>query len=140
MRCLCCQSKTCVISTRVVGTLVRRRRKCVRCETRFTTQEKIYQRVSLSTPPQVPESSRVGASGLGATLHHARYMLGDNAVTGFAFGLFLLIVEVNHRPTTSEPINLPWSISQAFMDEFQIRPRQPKGTEVKMVKIKAKAE
>jgi serine/threonine-protein kinase RsbW len=28
---------------------------------------------------------------------------------------------------------------QAFMDEFQIRPRQPKGTEVKMVKILAKA-
>src|SRR5882762_3452869 len=39
-----------------------------------------------------PESSRVGASGLGATLHHARYVLGDNVVTGFAFGLFLLIV------------------------------------------------
>jgi serine/threonine-protein kinase RsbW len=28
---------------------------------------------------------------------------------------------------------------QAFMDEFQIRPRVPKGTEVKMVKILAKA-
>jgi len=28
---------------------------------------------------------------------------------------------------------------QAFMDEFQIRPRQPKGIEVKMVKILAKA-
>jgi serine/threonine-protein kinase RsbW len=28
---------------------------------------------------------------------------------------------------------------QAFMDEFQIRPREPKGTEVKMVKILAKA-
>ena len=28
---------------------------------------------------------------------------------------------------------------QAFMDEFQIRPRQPKGTEVKMVKHLAKA-
>jgi serine/threonine-protein kinase RsbW len=28
---------------------------------------------------------------------------------------------------------------QAFMDEFEIRPRQPKGTEVKMVKILAKA-
>ena len=27
-----------------------------------------------------------------ATLHHARYVLRDNAVTGFAFGLFLLIV------------------------------------------------
>jgi len=28
---------------------------------------------------------------------------------------------------------------QAFMDEFSIRPREPKGTEVKMVKILAKA-
>lgn len=28
---------------------------------------------------------------------------------------------------------------QAFMDEFAIRPREPKGTEVKMVKILAKA-
>jgi serine/threonine-protein kinase RsbW len=28
---------------------------------------------------------------------------------------------------------------QAYMDEFEIRPRQPKGTEVKMVKILAKA-
>ena len=28
---------------------------------------------------------------------------------------------------------------QAFMDEFEIRPRQPKGTEVKMAKILAKA-
>jgi serine/threonine-protein kinase RsbW len=28
---------------------------------------------------------------------------------------------------------------QAFMDEFQIRPREPKGTEIKMVKILAKA-
>ena len=28
---------------------------------------------------------------------------------------------------------------QAFMDEFQIRPLEPKGTEVKMVKILAKA-
>jgi serine/threonine-protein kinase RsbW len=28
---------------------------------------------------------------------------------------------------------------QAYMDEFEIRPRQPRGTEVKMVKILAKA-
>ncbi len=28
---------------------------------------------------------------------------------------------------------------QAYMDEFEIRPRQPKGTEVKMAKILAKA-
>jgi peptide/nickel transport system permease protein len=31
-------------------------------------------------------------SGLFAALRHARYILGENAVTGFAFGLFLLIV------------------------------------------------
>ena len=35
-------------------------------------------------------------------------------------GLFLLIVEVNHRPTASEPIDLPWSISQAFVDAFSL--------------------
>ena len=31
-------------------------------------------------------------TGLGAALRHARYILSDNAVTGFAFGLFVLIV------------------------------------------------
>jgi peptide/nickel transport system permease protein len=31
-------------------------------------------------------------TGLAAALRHARYILGENAVTGFAFGLFLLIV------------------------------------------------
>ena len=31
-------------------------------------------------------------TGLGAALRHARYILGENAVTGFAFGLFMLIV------------------------------------------------
>ena len=30
-------------------------------------------------------------------------------------------------------------LMQAFMDEFQISPREPQGTEVKMVKYKAKA-
>ena len=30
-------------------------------------------------------------------------------------------------------------LMQAFMDEFQIRPRQPKGTEVRLVKLLAKA-
>ncbi len=30
-------------------------------------------------------------------------------------------------------------LMQAFMDEFQIRPREPKGTEVKLVKYTAKA-
>lgn len=33
-----------------------------------------------------------GAAGLTATLKHARYVIGDNPVTGFAFALFVLIV------------------------------------------------
>jgi ubiquinone/menaquinone biosynthesis C-methylase UbiE len=33
-------------------------------------------------------------------------------------GLFLLIAEVNHSPTATEPITLPWSVSQAFLDTF----------------------
>ena len=32
------------------------------------------------------------ATGLAATLGHVRYVLGENRVTGFAFGLFVLIV------------------------------------------------
>jgi peptide/nickel transport system permease protein len=32
------------------------------------------------------------ASGLAATLKHARYVIGENPVTGFAFGLFVIIV------------------------------------------------
>jgi SAM-dependent methyltransferase len=35
-------------------------------------------------------------------------------------GLFLLITEVNHNPTPTEPIDLPWSIAQAFTDEFNL--------------------
>jgi ubiquinone/menaquinone biosynthesis C-methylase UbiE len=35
-------------------------------------------------------------------------------------GLFLLITEVNHRPTATEPHNLPWGISRAFMDAFNL--------------------
>jgi SAM-dependent methyltransferase len=35
-------------------------------------------------------------------------------------GLFLLITEVNHPPTATEPINLPWSISESFMDAFNL--------------------
>lgn len=31
-------------------------------------------------------------------------------------------------------------LMQAFMDEFQIRPREPKGTEIKLVKFTAKAD
>ena len=32
------------------------------------------------------------SSGILATLKHARYVIGENPVTGFAFGLFVLIV------------------------------------------------
>jgi peptide/nickel transport system permease protein len=41
----------------------------------------------LTLPKQAAQSS-----GLAATLKHARYVIGDNPVTGFAFGLFVLIV------------------------------------------------
>src|SRR4051812_1697780 len=36
--------------------------------------------------------SETHASGLAATLKHARYVIGENPVTGFAFALFVLIV------------------------------------------------
>ncbi|NWG74590.1 MAG: ABC transporter permease, partial [Rubrivivax sp.] len=36
--------------------------------------------------------SKAHATGLAATLSHVRYVLGENRVTAFAFGLFLLIV------------------------------------------------
>ena len=32
------------------------------------------------------------AAGLAATFKHARYVIGENPVTGFAFGLFVIIV------------------------------------------------
>lgn len=35
-------------------------------------------------------------------------------------GLFLLMTEVNHPPTATEPIDLPWSISQSFTDAFSL--------------------
>jgi ubiquinone/menaquinone biosynthesis C-methylase UbiE len=35
-------------------------------------------------------------------------------------GLFLLITEVNHPSTATEPIDLPWSISQSFTDAFSL--------------------
>ena len=36
--------------------------------------------------------SKAEASGITATLKHARYVIGENPVTGFAFGLFVIIV------------------------------------------------
>ena len=41
-----------------------------------------------SIAPSAPHAS----SGLMATLRHARYIIGDNPVTGLAFGLFVIIV------------------------------------------------
>jgi ubiquinone/menaquinone biosynthesis C-methylase UbiE len=35
-------------------------------------------------------------------------------------GLFLLVTEVNHPPTATEPIDLPWSISKTFLDAFSL--------------------
>lgn len=34
--------------------------------------------------------------------------------------LFLLIVEVNHAPTNTEPLTLPWSIVDQFRDCFEV--------------------
>ena len=47
---------------------------------------------NIALPSERPASETRHNTGLGATLRHARYILGENAVTGFAFGLFLLIV------------------------------------------------
>jgi peptide/nickel transport system permease protein len=40
----------------------------------------------------LPKGEEPRASGLGAVAQHVRYVLRENAVTGFAFGLFVLIV------------------------------------------------
>ena len=39
----------------------------------------------------VGKASAAHATGLAATMGHVRYVLGENPVTAFAFGLFLLI-------------------------------------------------
>lgn len=39
-----------------------------------------------------PATAASGSSGLMGIVKHARYVIGENPVTGFAFGLFLLIV------------------------------------------------
>ncbi len=50
--------------------------------------------MSLAVQPAAAPAPRppVEASGLRATLSHARHVVGDNPVTGFAFGLLLLLV------------------------------------------------
>jgi peptide/nickel transport system permease protein len=40
----------------------------------------------------IPETSTVRSSGFAATLRHSRYVISENPVTGFAFGLLILIV------------------------------------------------
>ncbi len=40
----------------------------------------------------LPKGGEPRASGLGAAVRHVRYVLRENAVTGFAFALFVLIV------------------------------------------------
>jgi peptide/nickel transport system permease protein len=47
---------------------------------------------NIALPSERPTPDARHNTGLGAALRHARYILGENAVTGFAFGLFLLIV------------------------------------------------
>ena len=42
--------------------------------------------------PAAEAVSAPQASGLKATLQHARYILGENLVTAFAFGLLVLII------------------------------------------------
>ena len=47
---------------------------------------------NIALPSERPAPDARHNTGLGAAVRHARYILGENAVTGFAFGLFLLIV------------------------------------------------
>ena len=35
-------------------------------------------------------------------------------------GMFLLIVEVNHWPSPTEPITLPWTMTDDFLDAFEV--------------------
>lgn len=35
-------------------------------------------------------------------------------------GFFLLIVEVNHEPTPTEPVSFPWSVMDRFTDAFDV--------------------
>jgi peptide/nickel transport system permease protein len=65
--------------------------------------------MSTATPAAEPVAARP-ANGLAATLQHTRYILGENPVTAFAFGLLILIVIaalfgpvlVPHDPLASE--------------------------------------
>ena len=57
------------------------------------------------------------ASGLMALLRHTRYVLGENPVTAFAAGLFLLIVSRRRSarssfPTTPTPPTPRWRSSR----------------------------
>jgi transcriptional repressor NrdR len=42
MKCPSCKSKTVVVDSRDKGKIIRRRRKCKKCELKFTTKEKIF--------------------------------------------------------------------------------------------------
>ena len=35
-------------------------------------------------------------------------------------GYFLLIVEVNHKPSRTEPVSLPWTMTNDFTDAFEV--------------------
>jgi len=49
-------------------------------------------RVRLERMSDIAIKEAPAQSGIVATLKHARYVIGENPVTGFAFGLFVLIV------------------------------------------------
>jgi peptide/nickel transport system permease protein len=68
-------------------------------ETRTVVATAVPEVAAAVTPPTpgAPAADYFAAkgahkSGLAATLAHARYVIADNPVTGFAFGLFVLIV------------------------------------------------
>jgi peptide/nickel transport system permease protein len=58
----------------------------------------------------LPKGGEPRATGLGAAARHVRYVLRENAVTGFAFALFVVIVFgaafgpylVPHHPLASD--------------------------------------
>src|ERR1700755_2893240 len=66
--------------------------------------------MSIAAPPLVEPVAPARTSGLAAIFEHARYVLGENRVTAFAFGLLVLIlaaalfgpIMVPHDPFASD--------------------------------------
>ena len=59
--------------------------------------------VAPAVEPAVPARS----SGLAAIIEHTRYVLGENRVTAFAFGLLIVIVSRRCSVPMSFPM-IPW--------------------------------